>query len=69
MLNREQGKTDILQGTLDILVLQTLTTLGPIRLLRDSSKCQTARYASIWGHCIQDSCVWNNADSCEVNGV
>src|SRR5947208_1058040 len=30
MSNREQGKTDILQGTLDIMVLQTLTTLGPL---------------------------------------
>src|SRR2546427_13130445 len=30
MSNREQGKTDILQGTLDIMVLQTLTTLGPV---------------------------------------
>ena len=29
MSNREPGKTDILQGTLDIMVLQTLTTLGP----------------------------------------
>jgi transcriptional regulator len=30
MSNREQGKADILQGTLDIMVLQTLTTLGPV---------------------------------------
>ena len=30
MSNRELGKTDILQGTLDIMVLQTLTTLGPV---------------------------------------
>jgi len=30
MANREPGKTDILQGTLDIMVLQTLTTLGPV---------------------------------------
>jgi PadR family transcriptional regulator len=33
MSNREPrapGKTDILQGTLDIMVLQTLTTLGPV---------------------------------------
>jgi len=30
MSNRESGKTDILQGTLDIMVLQTLTTLGPV---------------------------------------
>jgi len=29
MSNRESGRTDILQGTLDIMVLQTLTTLGP----------------------------------------
>ena len=30
MTNREPGRTDILQGTLDIMVLQTLTTLGPV---------------------------------------
>jgi len=30
MSNREPGKTDILQGTLDIMVLQTLATLGPL---------------------------------------
>jgi PadR family transcriptional regulator, regulatory protein PadR len=30
MPNREPGKTDILQGTLDIMVLQTLATLGPV---------------------------------------
>jgi len=30
MSNREPGRTDILQGTLDIMVLQTLATLGPV---------------------------------------
>ena len=30
MPNRGPGKADILQGTLDIMVLQTLTTLGPV---------------------------------------
>src|SRR6476661_7154447 len=30
MPNGESGKTDILQGTLDIMVLQTLATLGPV---------------------------------------
>jgi PadR family transcriptional regulator, regulatory protein PadR len=30
MSNRESGKADILQGTLDIIVLQTLATLGPV---------------------------------------
>ena len=30
MTNREPGRTDILQGTLDIMVLQTLSTLGPL---------------------------------------
>src|SRR5438093_10754662 len=29
MSNRDRGKTDILQGTLDIMVLQTLAALGP----------------------------------------
>src|SRR5881628_3291908 len=30
MPNRESGKADMLQGTLDIMVLQTLATLGPV---------------------------------------
>lgn len=30
MSNRELGKADILQGTLDLMVLQTLATLGPM---------------------------------------
>jgi transcriptional regulator len=29
MSNRESDKADILQGTLDLMVLQTLATLGP----------------------------------------
>ncbi len=29
MSNGEQTKTDVLQGTLDLMVLQTLATLGP----------------------------------------
>lgn len=30
MPNREQARTDVLQGTLDLMVLQTLATLGPL---------------------------------------
>ena len=30
MANREQRKADVLQGTLDLMVLQTLDTLGPL---------------------------------------
>lgn len=30
MSNRAAARTDILQGTLDIMVLQTLNTLGPV---------------------------------------
>jgi PadR family transcriptional regulator, regulatory protein PadR len=29
MANREPSKTDVLQGTLDLMVLQTLETMGP----------------------------------------
>jgi transcriptional regulator len=29
MPNREAAKTDVLQGTLDLMVLQTLATMGP----------------------------------------
>jgi transcriptional regulator len=28
--NREKAKTDVLQGTLDLMVLQTLAALGPL---------------------------------------
>ena len=30
MSNKEPEKTDILQGTLDLMVLQTLATMGPL---------------------------------------
>ena len=30
MSNKDQSKTDILQGTLDLMVLKTLDTLGPL---------------------------------------
>lgn len=30
MANREPAKADVLQGTLDLMVLQTLATLGPL---------------------------------------
>ena len=30
MPNRGRGKADVLQGTLDLMVLQTLMTLGPL---------------------------------------
>ena len=30
MANREREKADVLQGTLDLMVLQTLATLGPL---------------------------------------
>lgn len=30
MSNRESSKTDVLQGTLDLMVLKTLETLGPL---------------------------------------
>ena len=30
MANGDGGKTDVLQGTLDLMALQTLDTLGPL---------------------------------------
>src|SRR5947209_15180199 len=30
MANKERGKADVLQGTLDLMLLQTLATLGPL---------------------------------------
>jgi PadR family transcriptional regulator PadR len=30
MSNRERAKTDVLQGTLDLMVLKTVATLGPM---------------------------------------
>jgi len=30
MANREPDKADVLQGTLDLMILQTLATLGPL---------------------------------------
>jgi PadR family transcriptional regulator PadR len=30
MSNKERAKTDVLQGTLDLMILQTVATLGPL---------------------------------------
>jgi transcriptional regulator len=30
MSNRDQSRADVLQGTLDLMILQTLTTIGPL---------------------------------------
>src|SRR5918994_3751020 len=30
MSDREKGRTDVLQGTLDLMVLQTLESMGPL---------------------------------------
>src|ERR1700682_1965018 len=48
MSNRVADKADILQGTLDLMVLQTLATLGPVH-----GYAISARLAQVSGGAIQ----------------
>jgi PadR family transcriptional regulator len=46
MTNEERSKTDVLQGTLDVMVLQTLESLGPLHGYAIASRLeQTSRGA------------------------
>ena len=47
MPNREPGKTDILQGTLDIMVLQTLATLGPVHGYAIAARLEQVSHGAI----------------------
>jgi len=47
MSNRESGRADILQGTLDIMVLQTLTTLGPVHGYAIAARLEQVSNAAI----------------------
>jgi hypothetical protein len=49
MSNREHGETDILQGTPDMMVLQTLTTLGPVHdAITTAGRCELASEKAGW---------------------
>jgi transcriptional regulator len=48
MANRDASKADVLQGTLDLLVLQSLTTLGPLH-----GYALAARLESVSGGALQ----------------
>ena len=47
MTNREPGRTDILQGTLDIMVLQTLSTLGPLHGYAIAARLEQVSHGAI----------------------
>ena len=42
MSNKDAGKADVLQGTLDLMVLQTLETLGPLHGYAIASRLEQA---------------------------
>lgn len=42
MSNKDAGKADVLQGTLDLMVLQTLATLGPLHGYAIASRLEQA---------------------------
>lgn len=48
MANREPAKADVLQGTLDLMVLQTVATLGPLH-----GYAIAARLAQVSGGALQ----------------
>jgi PadR family transcriptional regulator, regulatory protein PadR len=49
MSNRAPGRADVLQGTLDLMVLQTVAMLGPLHgyavAARLECRCRTALFA------------------------
>ena len=68
MTNREQAKADVLQGTLDVMVLQTLDSAGVAARLWDRRAAGASLIgepsASIWVRCILPCCAWRSAGSC-----
>ena len=40
MSNKERGKADVLQGTLDLMVLQTLVAMGPLHGYQIASRLE-----------------------------
>ena len=47
MSNRTTGKADVLQGTLDLMVLQTLNSLGPLHDYAIAARLGQVRMAGI----------------------
>jgi PadR family transcriptional regulator, regulatory protein PadR len=47
MPNREQPKADVLQGTLDLMVLQTLDTLGPLHGYAIAARLEQVSYGAV----------------------
>ena len=47
MTNREPGRTDILQGTLDIMVLQPLSTLGQLHGYAIAARLEQVSHGAI----------------------
>jgi PadR family transcriptional regulator PadR len=47
MPNRDSGRAEILQGTLDIMVLQTLSTLGPVHGYSIAARLEQVSHGAI----------------------
>ena len=47
MPNKEHAKADVLQGTLDLMVLQTLATLGPLHGYAIAARLEQASRGSL----------------------
>lgn len=47
MVSRELDKTDVLQGTLDLMVLQTMATLGPLHGYAIASRLEQVSNGSL----------------------
>ena len=47
MSNEERGKAEVLQGTLDLMVLQTLATLGPLHGYAIASRLEQVSAGSL----------------------
>jgi len=47
MSNKERAKADVLQGTLDLMVLQTLSTMGPLHGYRIAARLEQVSAGAI----------------------
>ena len=71
MSNRVQAKTEVLQGTLDLMVLQTVATLGSLHGYAIAARLEQVSGGALrlnMGTLYPVSCAWNSADSCARRG-
>ena len=61
-------RSEVLQGTLDLIVLKTLEALGPLHGYGIAQRIQKICSSLIRARFTQHSCAWNSADGSLRNG-